>query len=198
MRKLIATSIVLSLLAFPSSALAEEESNARIITLQQRREERAKLELYKQMLDPSTAPLAYWEALARCETNSDWANTGKFAGGLGIMTAGTFHSKQRGTWERWGGEDYAASPDRATKVQQIVVANRIAKFGFRTWKYLDPKVARQKGVPAKFWYDKYGRGYFGWGCAAHIVGNPCGQKEDGTQGTYKPSKKWAKKNCKKH
>lgn len=109
-------------------------------------------------------PIRYWEAVAVCETNTDWRNPGTYGGGLGIYNIGTFHSDVRGTWERWGGEQFAPTPQQAGKTEQIVVANRIAMFGFRTWKRLDPQYAKSKGVPAVFWYDKSPTGFMGWGC----------------------------------
>lgn len=61
------------------------------------------------------------ERLAWCETHGDWKNGGNWAGGLGIA---------RSTWIAWGGRQFGATPDRATKHHQIVVANRIALWGF--------------------------------------------------------------------
>lgn len=138
------------------------------VRLPVRKPDKATLELMWQ-LSHGAPPVAYWEAVAQCETGNDWRNTGRFAGGLGIMNKGTFHSEQRGTWERWGGEQFAPSPDKATKLEQIVVANRIAVFGFQTWKSIDPKVAKRKGIPSRLWYDKEPTSFDGWGC---INGNP--------------------------
>lgn len=97
----------------------------------------------------------YWEKMARCETKSNWKDTGRYAGGLGIMTNGKYGDYHMGTWERWGGEQFAKSPDKATKEQQILVANRISTQG---------------------WYQPDGKfkepvGFNGWGCKKHI-GSP--------------------------
>lgn len=182
MRTFIASTIVVSLLAFPSSALADNENNAHISSAPQRKEERAKRELFYQSLDPRTAPIRYWDSLAKCETGNDWQNDGQWAGGLGIY--------QR-TWYEFGGNDYAKRPQDATRTQQIVIANRIALFGYiwknryRTW---EDKQAG-KGLV------KYPVRYFGWGCAALHTGDPCGKKKDRSAGDYRPPRRWAKKNC---
>ena len=62
------------------------------------------------------------DRLAHCETGGDWKNGGNFAGGLGIA---------RSTWIAFGGRQFARTPDRATKKEQIQVANRIALWGFQ-------------------------------------------------------------------
>lgn len=181
MRKLLATSIIVSLLAFPSGAQADNDNSART-TASTRKQERAKVELYIQMLDPRTAPISYWHSLAKCETGGDWKDGGQWAGGLGVY--------QR-TWYEFGGYDYAKRPQDATRIQQIVIANRIAVHGYkwknryRTW--ADKQAGR--GMV------KYPHRYFGWGCAALHTGNPCGKKKDGSQGDYHPPRRWSKKNC---
>lgn len=77
------------------------------------------------------------------------------------MTAKKFPEQGMGTWERWGGEQFAPRPDLATPLQQIVVANRIAMFGweskFRRW---DGRAMR---VREKH-YVKNKTGFNGWGC----------------------------------
>lgn len=113
------------------------------------------------------APIAmesFWNALAKCETNSDWQNGGQYAGGLGIYTKGKFGESSMGTWERWGGEEFAPSPDKATKEQQIIVANRIATLGWETVVFRDPKTAKIRGIPAMYKYTKDPVGFTGWGC----------------------------------
>lgn len=108
-------------------------------------------------------PVKFWVSLAHCETRQDWSNPGRYAGGLGIMTAKTFPKQGMGTWERWGGEQFAPRPDMASPLQQIVVANRIAMFGweaqFRRW---DGRAMR---VREKH-YVKNKTGFNGWGCVA--------------------------------
>lgn len=73
---------------------------------------------------PAPEPLdSFWDELARCETNSNWKNGGNWAGGLGIA---------RSTWRAFGGADFARTPDRATREEQIEIANRIAVHGYQT------------------------------------------------------------------
>ena len=61
------------------------------------------------------------ERLAWCETHGDWKNGGNWSGGLGIA---------RSTWRAYGGRRFGSTPDRATKRHQIVIANRIALWGY--------------------------------------------------------------------
>ena len=110
------------------------------------------------------APLEFWERLAVCETNSNWQDTGTYAGGLGIYTKSKFPKSDMGTWERYGGEEFAPSPDKATKEQQIIVANRISVEGWRTTVTRDAERAKAMGVPQVYeWYQKP-VGFTGWGC----------------------------------
>lgn len=89
-------------------------------------------------------PPRYWDLVAICESSQDgetanWQDRGNWAGGLGIA---------RGTWNRYGGRQFAATPDKATREEQIIVANRISVLGFT---YKDG-------------YYKWPVGFFGWGC----------------------------------
>lgn len=65
----------------------------------------------------------FWDAVAWCETHGDWDDKGHYSGGLGIAQT---------TWENYGGREFAKSPSKATKVQQMIVANRISFLGFQT------------------------------------------------------------------
>lgn len=111
-----------------------------------------------------TPTIDYWDKVAQCETANDWKNGGQWAGGLGIYTKGTFGSSSMGTWEHYGGEEFAPSPDKATKEEQIKVANRIAVLGYRTTVYRDPEWAKKAGVPVVYEYNKKPVGFSGWGC----------------------------------
>lgn len=119
----------------------------------------------------------YWHRMAYCETRNsqnpfgNWQNGGRFAGGLGIMTNGEFGDSDAGTWERWGGEEFAPSPDKATMEEQIIVANRISTQGYETIVHRDPAFAKRKGVPVTYVYKKRPVGFRGWGCH-HTVGLP--------------------------
>jgi hypothetical protein len=88
----------------------------------------------------------FWEAIADCETGSDWTNPGRWAGGLGIYID---------SWKGWGGREFAASPSEASPAEQIVVANRISTQG---WMRPDGKYVRPVG-------------FGGWGCTK-VVGTP--------------------------
>jgi hypothetical protein len=111
-----------------------------------------------------TPPTSYWDKVAQCETASDWKNGGQWAGGLGIYTKGKFGTSSMGTWEYYGGEEFAPSPDKATKEEQITVANRIAVFGYKTTVNRDPDWAKRNGVPATYIFHKKPVGFSGWGC----------------------------------
>ena len=66
-----------------------------------------------------------WDELARCESGGDWTVVDRYGGGLGIYI---------GTWQGFGGEEFASNPGYATKEQQIIVAERVyARYGFDGW-----------------------------------------------------------------
>ena len=78
---------------------------------------------------PPPPPLpneAIWEEMAVCETGGNWSHYGPtWSGGLGIY---------RGTWQEFGGSEFAPLPSQATREQQIIVAERIrARHGFSAW-----------------------------------------------------------------
>lgn len=68
-----------------------------------------------------------WDRIARCESGSNWsANTGNgYYGGLQFSAA---------TWRAHGGGAHASLPHRASKRQQIAVAERVLRSqGWRAW-----------------------------------------------------------------
>jgi resuscitation-promoting factor RpfB len=67
-----------------------------------------------------------WEEIAQCETGGNWSMVGStYSGGLGIYN---------GTWNAFGGQQFASNPGYATREQQIIVAERIrARYGFGAW-----------------------------------------------------------------
>jgi Transglycosylase-like domain/LysM domain len=68
-----------------------------------------------------------WSAIAACESGGNWgANTGNgFYGGLQFT---------QGTWDAYGGGQYASSASQASPAQQIAVANRVlAGQGIGAW-----------------------------------------------------------------
>lgn len=75
-------------------------------------------------------PDAYWDRMAQCETAGDWSMVGsRYSGGLGFYN---------GTWDAFGGREFAARAGQATREQQIVVANRVANdVGLSGWGCLD-------------------------------------------------------------
>jgi Transglycosylase-like domain len=68
--------------------------------------------------------VAMWDELAECETGGNWHDGGDYGGGLGIYV---------GTWRMYGGREFAARPQWASKEQQIAVAERIAEDGYGGW-----------------------------------------------------------------
>ncbi|GAA5014378.1 transglycosylase family protein [Kitasatospora paranensis] len=79
--------------------------------------------------DQATGPTpdATWDALADCESDGDWqADTGNgYYGGLQIWPP---------TWREADGLRFADRPDRATRREQITVAETIlATQGWRAW-----------------------------------------------------------------
>lgn len=134
-----------------------------VTTQSEIRKIRAEVEFNRQMRNKKIPNPAYWDRVARCETNSNWRDKGKFAGGLGIFI---------GTWQSFGGLEFAKSPQFATKTQQIVVANRIAVTGYQTKNKFMSLDDKQKNKP----HFQYPVGYNGWGCIKNVVGKP--QKKD--------------------
>jgi hypothetical protein len=114
----------------------------------------------------------FWDELARCETASNWQDTGRWSGGLGIYNTGTFPQSSMGTWERWGGEEFALTPQEATRRQQIIVANRIAVLGWTTVVQRDPEYAARHGIPVEYIYVKKPVGFGGWGALPCAGGRP--------------------------
>lgn len=132
----------------------------------------AEIELASQMANPKVPPVAYWERVAQCESQSNWDDKGKWGGGLGIFTRGRFRDDNMGTWERFGGEEFAPNPSGATKLEQIVVANRIAVLGYKTLVVRDPERAKIQGVPPTYYWVKASVGFDGWGCIRNTIGSP--------------------------
>jgi cell wall-associated NlpC family hydrolase len=90
------------------------------------------------------SPDSEWDLVSRCESGGNWAiNTGNgFHGGLQFTTA---------TWNSFGGGQYAAEAERATKEQQIAIAERVlAGQGHGAWPVCGSPLAgaRPRQVPA--------------------------------------------------
>ncbi|MFI5531928.1 transglycosylase family protein [Kitasatospora sp. NPDC051853] len=75
----------------------------------------------------SAASVATWDKVAFYESTNNWSiNTGNgYYGGLQISLY---------NWQHYGGTQYAARPDLATKTQQILIAEKIlADQGYKAW-----------------------------------------------------------------
>ncbi len=66
----------------------------------------------------SAATASEWDAVAQCESGGNWSiNTGNgYYGGLQFSAS---------TWAGYGGTQYAATADQATKAQQIEIAEKV-------------------------------------------------------------------------
>ena len=81
-----------------------------------------------------------WEELAQCESGGDWAiDSGNgFSGGLQFAD---------GTWAGHGGTEFAPKASKATKEQQIWVANEVLKEqGWKAW----PACTQRLGFEGKW------------------------------------------------
>ena len=76
---------------------------------------------------PAVAGGSVWDSIAQCESGGNWAiNTGNgYQGGLQFSPS---------TWAGYGGTEYAATADQATREQQIAIAERVqAAQGWGAW-----------------------------------------------------------------
>ncbi|AGF71909.1 resuscitation-promoting factor [Corynebacterium halotolerans] len=76
---------------------------------------------------PAVAGSSVWDRLAQCESGGNWSiNTGNgYQGGLQFSPS---------TWAGYGGTQYAASADQATREQQIAIAEKVrAGQGWGAW-----------------------------------------------------------------
>jgi hypothetical protein len=80
-------------------------------------------ELASQLKSKKGGSIAFWEAVSWCETNHKWNDGGYYSGGLGMAQS---------VWLNYGGRQFASRPSKATKEEQIIIANRAAFFGFQT------------------------------------------------------------------
>jgi hypothetical protein len=77
-----------------------------------------------------------WDRVAQCESGGNWnANTGNgYYGGLQFS---------RSTWHSYGGGAFARTADRATRSQQIAIAEKVLRAqGWKAW----PTCSRRAGV----------------------------------------------------
>ncbi|MEV8321339.1 transglycosylase family protein [Streptomyces sp. NPDC059900] len=83
-----------------------------------------------------------WNKVAACESTGNWSiNTGNgFYGGLQF---------KQSTWEAYGGTAYAPRADRATKDQQIAVAEKVLDAqGPRAWPVCSERAGLKRGGDA--------------------------------------------------
>jgi hypothetical protein len=87
-----------------------------------------------------------WNRLAQCESGGRWnINTGNgYYGGLQFS---------RSTWRAYGGGKYASRADRATRAEQVLIAERTLRGqGWGAWPACSRKLgltsAHKKGTPA--------------------------------------------------
>ena len=76
---------------------------------------------------PAHADSVNWDAIAQCESGNNWSiNTGNgYSGGLQFS---------QGTWNAYGGGQYASTANRASRSQQIAVAEKVlAGQGIGAW-----------------------------------------------------------------
>ena len=148
--KLIGILITASTIMLPTSPASARESEAYKRTLPsiQKSENPTKWIKVEFKMGPSTK---YWDKVAKCETNSNWQDGGNWSGGLGIAQS---------TWEGYGGLDVAPRPGQATKIEQIVVANRIAVFGYQTKNVFITLEDKLKNKP----FFRPSVSFYGWGC----------------------------------
>ncbi|MCY1658831.1 transglycosylase family protein [Dietzia sp. SL131] len=66
----------------------------------------------------NAAPPSAWDQVAQCESGGDWhINTGNgYYGGLQFAAQ---------TWSGYGGGEFAATADQATREQQIQIGERV-------------------------------------------------------------------------
>src|SRR4051812_28721285 len=82
------------------------------------------------LLGPASAAQASsvnWDAIARCESGGNWSiNTGNgFYGGLQFT---------KGTWRAYGGSKYASTANRASRSEQIAIAEKVLRGqGIGAW-----------------------------------------------------------------
>ncbi|MEU2728028.1 transglycosylase family protein [Streptomyces griseoviridis] len=75
----------------------------------------------------SAATASEWDAVAQCESGGNWSiNTGNgYYGGIQFSAS---------TWAAYGGTQYASTADKASKAQQIAVAEKVlASQGKGAW-----------------------------------------------------------------
>jgi nucleoid-associated protein YgaU len=89
---------------------------------------------------PAHADSVNWDAIAQCESGNNWSiNTGNgYYGGLQFS---------QGTWNAYGGGNYASTANQASRSQQIAVAEKVlAGQGIGAW----PVCGKRAGSSASY------------------------------------------------
>ncbi|MFD5869319.1 transglycosylase family protein [Corynebacterium sp. NPDC060344] len=87
----------------------------------------------------TAAPDSDWDRLAECESGGNWSiNTGNgYYGGLQFAA---------GTWNGFGGGEFAPTADQATREEQIYVAEKVlAQQGWGAWPACSAKLGLSSG-----------------------------------------------------
>lgn len=86
------------------------------------------------MAPAQAASYRQWDRLAQCESGGNWrANTGNgYYGGLQFS---------RRTWTAFGGRAYARTANKATRLQQITIAEKVLHAqGWKAWPACSRKI----------------------------------------------------------
>ncbi|MBK1785538.1 transglycosylase family protein [Prauserella sp. ASG 168] len=112
--------------------IAREELSSKVI---KEAEERVVRVGTKAPPQPEISDAGVWDSLAQCESTGNWAiNTGNgYYGGLQF-------DKQ--TWDAYGGSQYAAYPNEASREQQIAIATQVRddRGGYGAWPHCSGKL----------------------------------------------------------
>ncbi|MFC3850297.1 transglycosylase family protein [Corynebacterium hansenii] len=111
----------------------------------------------------TAAPDSDWDRLAQCESGGNWQiNTGNgYYGGLQFSA---------GTWSGYGGQEFAPTADKASRTEQIYVAEKVlAQQGWGAW----PSCSAQLGLTS----GPTERAHPSAGGGANYAGNQAAQSE---------------------
>jgi LysM repeat protein len=91
---------------------------------------------------PAQASSVNWDAIAQCESGGNWSiNTGNgFYGGLQFT---------KGTWRSYGGAKYASTANKASRSEQIAIAEKVLRGqGIGAWPVCGKKGGSSKHYKA--------------------------------------------------
>jgi LysM repeat protein len=92
---------------------------------------------------PAQASSVNWDAIAQCESGGNWSiNTGNgYYGGLQFS---------RSTWRGYGGTKYASTADKASRAEQIRIAEKVLRGqGIGAWPVCGKKAGSTKSYKGK-------------------------------------------------